>query len=391
MSPHDSHLKNHADPSGIKPSPTFLHSHDNMATCISVPVAIPDDGLPTKPMIKAIVGTFFTKEWPDVDPETLIVTYNTAYANTNCVVERPKNKDENFLEPLKVFLKINGELDGEIEVFKHLVPNKHEEAQLCYDYGQSGLGAKLYAFFQTKDGAFGRIDEFLDARNLKPEDVEAKNIRADVAKGYAAFHAMSTERGKKSVESYYDTITRELAKYHRMEKLKRLAKEVDVGIDHIIDYDFVSRIRQVVERLDSIRGKKGWCIHDVQFMNVMVKNNPRQGESKIVLIDFEFVFQNYRAFDIGGHFLQKMFQWFDEESKIAKCRPYTKEEKRHFCEEYAIFMEAELGFLLAITFEIHNMLCFMDQDDAKEPLELLGLRKLFEEFVNQYEKIGLET
>ncbi|KAJ5619531.1 choline/ethanolamine kinase [Penicillium lagena] len=373
-----------------------------MATCTSVPVAIPKDGSLTKTMIKDIVGTFLTKDWPNVDPKTLVITKNTGYANTNCIVERPKG--DTHTEPLKVFLKIHGELDGEIEVFKHLVPDKYEEAQLCYDYGQSGLGAKVYGFFQTKNGYFGRVDEFLDARNLEPEDVEDANIRADVARGHAVFHTMETQLKKNPTQSYYGTLTRELAKYHKMDKLKRLANEGGVSIDYLVDYDFGSKIRRVTDRLESIGGKKGWCIHDVQFMNVMVKNSPKQGESKIVLVDFEFVFRNYRAFDIGGHFLQKMFKWFDEESRIANCRPYTEEEKRHFCEEYAkqwnettgesdtgeqVFMESELGFMLAITFEIHNMLCFMDQDDDKNPLDLFGLKKLFEEFVSRYKKLGL--
>ncbi|CAL5869418.1 uncharacterized protein PFLUO_LOCUS3647 [Penicillium psychrofluorescens] len=377
-----------------------------MATCASIPVTIPKDGSLTKAMIKDIVGTFLTKEWPAVDPETLVVTYNTGYANTNCIVERPKPKGDTHSEPLKVFLKIHGELDGEIEVFKHLVPNKQEEAQLCYDYGQSGLGAKVYGFFQTQDGAFGRVDEFLDARNLQPEDVEDADIRADVARAHAAFHAMATQREKNPVQPYYDAVTRELARYHKMDKLKRLANEGGVNMDELVDYDFVSRIGRVTDRLESIGGKKGWCIHDVQLMNVMVKNRPKQGESKVILIDFEFVFQNYRGFDVGGHFLQKMFQWFDEENKIANCRPYTEEEKRHFCEEYAkqwnettgdsdtgeqVFMESELGVMLAITFEIHNMLCFMDQDDDKDPLSTLGLNKLFGEFVSQYKKLGLES
>ncbi|CAG8909488.1 unnamed protein product [Penicillium egyptiacum] len=375
-----------------------------MATTTSVPVTIPKDGSLTKATIKDIIGTFLTNEWPNIDPEKLIVTRNTGYANTNCVVERPKPKGGAHSEPLKVFLKIHGELDGDIEVFKHLVPNKLEEAQLCHDYAQSGLGAKVYGFFQTQDGSFGRVDEFLDARTLERADVEDENIRAGVARENAAFHTMSTQRKKNSVQSYYDTVTGELAKYHRMDKLKKLANEGGVNMDHLVDYDFVSRIRRVTDKLESIGGKKGWCIHDVQFMNTMVKNSPKQGESKIVLVDFEFVFQNYRAFDIGGHFLQKMFQWFDEESKIANCRPYTEEEKRHFCEEYAkqwnektgdsdtweqVFMESELGFMLAITFEIHNMLCFMDQDDDKDPLNILGLNKLFEEFVNQYKKLEL--
>jgi choline kinase len=88
-------------------------------------------------------------------------------------------------------------------------------------------------------------------------------------------------------------------------------------------------LRNVVNKLESIGGKTGWYIHDIQFMSVMVKNDPKEGESKVPLIDFEFVMQNYRAFDIGGHFMQKMFKWFDEESRIARCRKYTEEEKRH--------------------------------------------------------------
>jgi choline kinase len=97
-------------------------------------------------------------------------------------------------------------------------------------------------------------------------------------------------------------------------------------------------------------------------MKVLVKNDPKEGESKIVLVDFEFVMWNYRTFDIGGHFMQKMFKWFDEESKIADCRNYTEEERRHFCEEYArqwnrltgdsdtggqVFVESEYGYMLA--------------------------------------------
>ncbi|KAJ5964259.1 choline/ethanolamine kinase [Penicillium vulpinum] len=375
-----------------------------MATTTSVPVAIPNDGSLTKAMIKTIISTFLTKEWPNVDPETLVVTHNTGSANTNCVVKRPKPNGDTHSEPLKVFLKIHGELEGEIAVFKHLVPNKLEEAQLCYDYAQSGPGAKVYGFFQTQDGTFGRIDEFLDARHLTPADVEDADIRADVARENAFFHTMALQRKGNPVQSYYDAVIGELAKYHKMDKLKRLANEGGVNIDRLVDYDFVSRLRRVRDRLESIGGKKGWCIHDVQLMNVMVKNSPKEGESKIVLIDFEFVFQNYRAFDIGAHFLQKMFKWFDKESQIATCRPYTEEEKRHFCEEYAkkwnertgdsdtgeqVFIESELGFILACTFEVHNMLCFMDQDDDKDPLNLFALKKVFEEFMNQYKRLGL--
>ncbi|KAJ5610732.1 choline/ethanolamine kinase [Penicillium lagena] len=379
-----------------------------MITCTRVPVALPQDGPLTKVAIKDIVGIFVTNEWRIVDPETLVVKRNDG-ANRNYTIERSKTEGDADLGPLKVFLKFHGKLDIIIEVFKHLVPNKHEEAQLCHDYGQSGLGAKVYGFFQTKDGTLGRVDEFLDARNLEPEDVEDAGIRAAVARGHAAFHAMKTQLEEKPIQAYYDVITRQLEKYHKMVKLQSLFHEGGVSMDDLIDYDFASKIRRVTDRLESMGGKKGWCIHDVAFMNVMVKNNPKKGESKIVLIDFEFVFRNYRAFDIGGHFMQKVFRWVDEDGKKASCRPYTEEEKRHFCEEYVeqwnqatgdsdtaeqVFRESELGYLLAITFDIHNMLCYVEQEDIKDllnRLDLLAFNKLFAEFVKQYTRLGLDV
>jgi choline kinase len=320
-------------------------------------------------------------------------------------VERSKPAAGTPTEPLKVFIKFHNDTGGSLEIFKPLVPTKHEEALLCHEYGMTGLGAKVYGFFKTQDGTLGRIDEYLDARNMEPEDVENSAIRADVAKALATFHVLETSLEKKAVKSYYEAVINGLKNYHKMDKLKTLAKEGGVSIDKLVEYDYGRRLRSVVDKLEYIGGKTGWCIHDIQFMNVMVKNDPKEGESKVTLIDFEFVMQNYRAFDIGGHFMQKMFKWFDEESRIAGCRKYTEEEKRHFCDEYArqwnkmtgdsdtgdqVFLESEYGYLLAITFDIHNMLCFMDEQGDKDLLNLLGLNKLFDEFVDQYAKLNLE-
>ncbi|KAJ5138755.1 kinase-like domain-containing protein [Penicillium bovifimosum] len=376
-----------------------------MAAVTPVPVTLSKDKIPTKKNVRDIIGTFLTEEWPSVDPETLIVSYHASFANAHCPVERPRPATGTSTETLKVFIKFHHEGQGSLDVFKPLAPTKHGEALLCHEYGRTGLGAKVYGFFKTQDGTLGRIDEFLDARNMEPEDVENPIIRADVAKALAVFHVLKTPLETKAVESYYEAIIKGLRSYHKMDKLKALGKEGGVSIDKLVDYDYGRRLKNVVDKLESIGGKTGWCIHDIQFMNVMVKNNPKDGESKVTLIDFEFVMQNYRAFDIGGHFMQKMFKWFDEESRIANCRKYTEVEKRHFCDEYArqwnqltgdsdtadqVFLESEYGYLLAITFDIHNMLCFMDEEDDKDPLNLLGLNKLFDEFVDQYARLNLE-
>src|SRR5262245_33960420 len=132
-----------------------------MATLTPVSVVLPEDKIPTKKMVRDIVGTFLTKEWPYVDPETLNMSYNASFANTHCMVERPKPTTNEPIEPLKVFIKFHRGTVVSIEIFKHLAPSKQNEAILCYEYGQSGQGAKVYGFFKTQDGTLGRIDEFL--------------------------------------------------------------------------------------------------------------------------------------------------------------------------------------------------------------------------------------
>ncbi|KAF3917604.1 hypothetical protein AA313_de0205198 [Arthrobotrys entomopaga] len=370
-----------------------------------VPVTLTNNEEPTAKNIhiRDIVATFLTKEWPFADPTTLIITSYQACTNRHVAVERPSPSSGVPTEPLKVFIKFhNNETAADVEVFRHLLPTAEEEMILCHEYSKCGIGAKVYGFFKTQDGTIGRVDEFFDARNMEPEDVEDPKIRADVARGFATFHTMQTSLPKRPVLSFYKALMDGFEKYHGMEKLKTLGKEGGVSIDDLVDCDFVDKLSKVVKKLDSLKAKVGWCIHDVQYMNVLVKNNPEEGESKITLVDFEVVMRNYRAFDIGGHFMQKMFKWFNEESKIADCRKYTEEEKRHFCEEYArewnkltadsdtgdqVYKESEYGYMLAIAFDIHNMLCFMVNEDDKDPLNLVALNKLFGEFVGQYSRL----
>jgi choline kinase len=378
-----------------------------MITLKALDISLPEDKVPSDQIARDIIATFLTQEWPQQDPESLKVTYSTSFTNPSCVVSRPPPSNGNASEPLKLFIKFQHPGSGAIAGLEDLVPTKTEEALLTYEYGRSGLGARVYGLFQTTDGTIGRIDEFLDARHLEPEDVEHEATRADVAKSLATFHSLQVPLSKKPVSQYYEAIHNGLHTYYKSEKLKTFAKENGRDISDLVDYDFVSRCQKVVSRMQSINAQAGWCIHDVQFMNILVKNMPKPDECSIRLIDFELAFWNYRAFDIGAHYMHKMFKWFDPVDKIATCRTYSDMEKRHFCGVYArhwnkstggactaeqVFREAELAYMLAIAFDTHNMLWFMDaRIDDKEALAMVpGMNKLFSEFQYQYSKLGLE-
>jgi choline kinase len=261
-------------------------------------------------MVRDIIGAFLSQEWPSVDPESLKMSHRVNFANAHCLVERLNTTSGVSVEPLRVFIKFHEETEPSIDIFNHLAPTKEQEALLCHAFAQLqlGYGAKVLGFFQTEDGTLGRIDEFLDACNMEPEDVEHADIRTGIAKAMANFSAMKSSVPETPVTAYYDAVVPGLQRYHKLEKLKTLAKDGGISMDSLVDYDFTSRIKIVVDAMEAIKARAGWCIHDVQFMNTMVKNCPRPNENKVVLIDFELVMRNFRGFDIGGHFMQKMFK-----------------------------------------------------------------------------------
>ncbi|KAK0653086.1 choline/ethanolamine kinase [Cercophora newfieldiana] len=375
-----------------------------MAALTHVPVTLSPDQSPTKTAMRDIIAAFFPKEWPFVDPETLTLSYSTTFANPHCKVERAVPITGTAIEPLKLLIKFHNDSMADMEVFKHLVPTKQEEALISLEFGRSGLGAKVYGFFKTEDGTLGRIDEFIDGRGLKPEDVEDSGIQADIARGLARFHTLDFDLDGKEVtgRGFSEALVQGLRRYQGMKKLEEFGRHAGVDIDRLIDYDFATAVEEVVEKLESLNAKKAWCIHDVQYGNIIVRNHPQPGKSKTVLVDFEFAMRNFRAFDIGGHFMQKIFDWYGQDSKIVNCREYLEEERRYFCDEYArewnirtgdsdtgdeVFVEAEYGVLLAVAFDVHNMLCAMEEEGGDDPLSLLGLNELYGAFVKQFNKL----
>jgi len=98
-----------------------------MAVLKSVLVTLPDNKVLTKTMIRDIVATFLTKEWPSVDPDSLTTFYHTSFANDHCTAERPKPAIGVATEEAhKVFIKFHKEAATDVEIFKHLMPSKQE-------------------------------------------------------------------------------------------------------------------------------------------------------------------------------------------------------------------------------------------------------------------------
>ncbi|CEJ89864.1 hypothetical protein VHEMI05685 [[Torrubiella] hemipterigena] len=357
--------------------------------------------------IRDLVGAIFPYEWASADPASLTITRTAGYANTNYIVKRPVDEGKRCVEPVSVFVKLHGSGLGNLAVFEKHVPSKLDEARLCESAAElHRLCARPYGLLTSKTNSRTvRVDEVLDARCLLPVDVEHAHIRADIAASFAALHTIEVAGWKNSDETFCGIMARYgFNNDSSWRRLEAASIEAGVHMTNLIKCDFPTKIRQLEAKLDSMGAKRTHCIHDVQFMNVLVKNHPQPGDNHIYLIDYEFAARNYRGFDIGGHFMQKNFQWYAE-TQIADCRSYTRDEKQHFCAEYAkrwneimgdndtaeqVLAEAELGYLLAISFDLHNMALCIDIEGSKEVSNLLAFNKLYEMFMEEWNKQELE-
>lgn len=95
-------------------------------------------------------------------------------------------------------------------------------------------------------------------------DVKNAMFRADIVRGLVTFHVIeTTSLAKKTVELFYEALISGLKKYYKMDKLKPLSREGYGSVDNLINYNFTTRLKKVVGKLEAIGGKVRWCIYDL--------------------------------------------------------------------------------------------------------------------------------
>lgn len=172
-----------------------------------------------------------------MDPETLI-WHAILETQTQTVVERPKPKGDTPSEPLRC----SSRSTSSTEVFKHLVPNKQGTTM---SWVRSIRSWYQGVWFLPSTGWHIRKDRWVlrwvlgcmgfgtgrRGRYKYPSrGCERKCCLSDLA----------TQRQKNSVQPYYYAVNRELARYYRTDKGKRLANERGVNMDYLVDHNFMS-------------------------------------------------------------------------------------------------------------------------------------------------------
>ena len=108
----------------------------------------------------------------------------------------------------------------------------------------------------------------------------------------------------------------------------------------LCSFDFESEIKWLKSLLQSVNSPTVFCHNDLQEGNILLPEKTssiKNFDDTIVFIDFEFCAYNYRGFDLGNHFVERMFDYSNPEwpHYYAYMDEYpSDDDKRFFIREY---------------------------------------------------------
>lgn len=357
----------------------------------------PSTDMNDKANIISLITCFFENEWPLVSHDDVTISrINSSYSSCILIVSRPETPSATEPTRLVVRLPYNRQNGGQEDKELMLEAPVLDEILACRTFASDGMGVRVFGVFD--DGR--RVDEFIDSHTLTQAEAEDPVIRSQVAKAYARFHCMQLPCNKRRFSDFNHRVERLLHQMRDNESILSAGKEFGMQVNALTDFDYSGVWKKLLSDLQAKKAAKCWCVIDPQFNNILISNS----DSKVHLIDFEYVSFHFRAFDVGGHFFEKTIRWTGDTSQIL--RSYTEEEMRDFCSEYLnewmrvrgeslsleqevddLMLEARYGILMRIAFCVACCVRHIIRYGIKDPSFLSLMINLHERFLTHYSNL----
>uniref|UniRef100_A0A7R9YXN4 ethanolamine kinase n=1 Tax=Chlamydomonas euryale TaxID=1486919 RepID=A0A7R9YXN4_9CHLO len=236
----------------------------------------------TKTLITALC-TRVLPGWAEVNLEELTLTPITGGISNLLVKVTPTQHAG--LQPVAV--KVFGNKT-------ELLIDRQKELQQLHKLNSCGFGAEVVGEF-----ANGRIEAFLTAKTLKPEEMSHPKFVPRIAALLRKLHSVPTD-GKPVL---WPTIMEwfEMAKALEFEDLSKQAKFAGI--------DFASQEREILELkaiCDRVPTEVVFSHNDLLSGNILIVREPdtpeENSEGTMQFIDYEYSDCGYRGFDLGNHF-----------------------------------------------------------------------------------------
>lgn len=320
---------------------SFLHFQVSSQRVNKETMMSSDNGLHDEEAI-AIVSDFLSS-WRDVKVKDVQLNkIHGGFLNSVYVIKRAKidgidgnnNTDDDnnnkVTEPTKLFIRKTGSGVFDRSNFsEHTIPPVCE-VLIAEEVSRRRFGPILYGVFDE-----GRVEEFLEGHTLTPCDFEDPVINKGIAVAYARFHSIKLPLPKRE-----KTVLPSLPS--PSEYAVRKARDMGYNMD-IFDIDWNGRAGWLTEESHRINSRVVFCHVDCNLLNIFVRDKPTTGQDKVVLVDYELAGYRYRGFDLGGHFIARMFHWA-EKDKVSGSPYPSRKEREAFIKDY-LNEAVKLGYI----------------------------------------------
>ncbi|TLD05691.1 kinase-like domain-containing protein [Venturia nashicola] len=332
-----------------------------------------------------LVSSFFPTEWAITDIDAVHAKEITGgFMNSLQLIWRDTAP---VSEPGAILIRHFGK-SGSIEEppSTNMTLSAAQQAVVYWKMSRRGWGPKIYGCFPG-----GRLEEyFVDSHTLTAAECLQPDIRSQVAKSYARLHSLQLplrrDSGRLLLQQFIESVQKK--REGILPQLQAVDDPRGVSYAKIFERtDWIAELKWVAD-LFVKHSCKITAIHgDTNHLNVLVKASTASTTTeRIVLIDYETVAYNYRGFDLGGHFAERMYCYKQPSTQLSGAALPDEEEMKAFCREYLdelralglgldeidtvehLMLEARIGRLYHYLFV--NMMCTVFDELELEPVFL---------------------
>ncbi|KAH7331908.1 hypothetical protein KP509_20G056800 [Ceratopteris richardii] len=203
--------------------------------------------------------------------------------------------------------------------------DREDEIRTFEAISNAGQGPRLLGLFAT-----GRIEEFLHARTLTPQDLRHPNVSAMIAVKLREFHQLP------------------IGGEHAPQIWKRLRDWLNEAInicsgENLAEFG-LHNIRNEIEELENksstLNSEVGFCHNDLQYGNILMDNK----DGSLTFIDYEYAAYNPVAYDLANHFCEMTADYHTDSPHVLDFSKYPDlQERQRFIREYLRSSDADVN------------------------------------------------
>lgn len=183
----------------------------------------------------------------------------------------------------------------------------------------------------------GRVEEFRKMHFITSKEVLMPKYMEDIAKAFARMHTLDLPLSRNRWEPFWKRAEIGYREKPFQSWGRKLADEQGLDFsqcDSIKYHEEVQWLDKIRHKHFDARSRLGLIQADTHYMNLVVNEEPREGEHNVYLLDYELCSYGPRGLDLGAHFFNKAMNFTDEATFLSGEEMHNEEERIKFLKYY---------------------------------------------------------